>query len=288
MNYYSPLRYPGGKGKFSKFIQDLILDNNLLDCEYIEPFCGGSAVALALLFEGYARKIVINDYDPVVFAFWDAVINNTDELLKLITDTKLSIEEWNHAKHIHSDRKAHSNLEVGFATFLLNRVNRSGILKAGIIGGKGQLGVWKMDARYNIVDLKQRIEKIALKGNRIEIMNLDVLECIETLKERNPVKPLIYFDPPYYHKGPELYLNYFQHGDHVRISEYIKELKFSPWIVSYDNCVEINNLYSFAESKSYELNYSAGSIRSKGKELLFGSQGLKLPITGNQDLELVC
>jgi len=277
MNHYSPLRYPGGKGKFSSYIKAIIEQNNLLDCIYIEPFCGGAAVALSLLLEGYSRKIVINDFDSVIYAFWDSVLNHTEELIRLINDTELSIKTWEDAKQVHKNQEDHSNLEIGFATFLLNRVNRSGILKAGIIGGKEQSGVWKMDARFNRENLINRIEMIALKKNRIEIMNKDAISCLEEINSRNLSKAFVYLDPPYYHKGPDLYLNYFKHEDHVRIANYVKKLKFSPWLVSYDNCPEINNIYSFTTPEFYELNYSAGIVRSKGQEVLFSSDNITIP-----------
>lgn len=279
MKHYSPLRYPGGKGKFSNIVKEIISANDLFDCVYVEPFCGGSAVALTLLLEGYARKIIINDYDYVIYAFWESVINDTENLIRLINDTTLSIEEWELAKRIHKDISNHSILEIGFSTFLLNRVNRSGILKAGIIGGRAQDGKWKMDARYNKADLIDRIETIALKANRIEVMNQDAVDCLKEIQKRKLLKPFIYLDPPYYHKGPDLYLNYFEHKDHVRIAKYVETIKFSPWIVSYDNCPEIEKLYSFADSSLYELNYSAGSERTKGKEILFGDSQLIIPLT---------
>jgi DNA adenine methylase len=277
MNFYSPLRYPGGKGKFSDFLAALIERNNLLDCVYIEPFCGGSAVGLSLLFEGYAKKIVLNDFDRVIYSFWDSVLNHTSDLIKMINNTEFNLSTWEKAKAIHKNHADFESLEVGFATFFLNRVNRSGILKAGLIGGKTQNGKWKMDARFNKSDLIKRIEKIASLKNRIEIMNLDALECIDSIKERNNFKPIIYFDPPYYHKGPELYLNYFNHSDHLRIAQYIERIEFSPWIVSYDNCPEIREIYSFANSTDYKLNYSAGNTRIKGSELLFASDRLQIP-----------
>lgn len=52
-------------------------------------------------------------------------------------------------KNILLNSEKHSMLEIGFATFFLNRTNRSGILKAGVIGGKAQLGKWKIDVRFN-------------------------------------------------------------------------------------------------------------------------------------------
>ena len=49
--FNSPLRYPGGKNKLSAFIAKICIDNNISG-HYVEPYAGGSAVALFLLFEG--------------------------------------------------------------------------------------------------------------------------------------------------------------------------------------------------------------------------------------------
>ena len=38
---YSPLRYPGGKGKLSRYMAALVRANGLSDGTYIEPYAGG-------------------------------------------------------------------------------------------------------------------------------------------------------------------------------------------------------------------------------------------------------
>lgn len=54
----SPLRYPGGKYKLYPYISELMRKN---ECStYIEPFGGGSALSLELLFMGLAKHIIIN------------------------------------------------------------------------------------------------------------------------------------------------------------------------------------------------------------------------------------
>ena len=42
----SPLRYPGGKNKLSKFIASICMENNISD-HYVEPYAGGSARSIA-------------------------------------------------------------------------------------------------------------------------------------------------------------------------------------------------------------------------------------------------
>ena len=52
MQNLSPLRYPGGKSKLADFIGLTIQNLNMPNCTYIEPFAGGSGVALSLLLNG--------------------------------------------------------------------------------------------------------------------------------------------------------------------------------------------------------------------------------------------
>jgi DNA adenine methylase len=149
MDFYSPLRYPGGKGKIANYFKRIFKDNLLYDGIYVEPYGGGCSVALALLYNEYASKVIINDLDRSIFAFWHSVLEETDELCKLIYDTPVTIENWEIQKQIQKNKEQHDLLDVGFSTFFVNRTNRSGIISAGVIGGRKQEGKWKLDARYN-------------------------------------------------------------------------------------------------------------------------------------------
>lgn len=115
----SPLRYPGGKGQMYDYIVDLIKQNNLIDCHYIEPFAGGAGVAIKLLQEGYVRKITINDFDRSIYAFWHSILNNTSQFIEKIHETEVSITEWHLQKSIQSNKVEAGLLELGFSTFFL-------------------------------------------------------------------------------------------------------------------------------------------------------------------------
>lgn len=275
-NFYSPLRYPGGKGKLSFYIRLLIENNFLTGGHYIEPYAGGSSVALSMLFNEYSSEIHINDIDYNIFCFWDSVINSNDLLCEMIEKTELSIENWKIQKSIQASPRNFKRIEVGFSTFFLNRTNRSGILNAGVIGGKKQLGYWKMNARFNKPELILRIQRIARYKDRINLYNLDAIDFINSIKTKLPYKSFYYFDPPYYKKGKELYLNYYNHSDHIKIANHIHSLNESFWLVSYDNDENINKLYSKYRQKVYDLNYHAGKA-SVGSEILVFSDKLIIP-----------
>lgn len=273
MEYYSPLRYPGGKGKVSGYFKQLFHDNLLYDGVYVEPYAGGASVALSLLFNQYASKIVINDIDRAIYGFWYSVLNKTEQLCALINDTPINVETWDKQREIQKN-KAHNNLlKVGFSTFFLNRTNRSGILNAGIIGGREQSGNWKIDARFNKKELISRIQRIALYKKNIELHNSDAVALVKTLRKTLPAKTLFYFDPPYYVKGKDLYLNYYQDKDHKEIASEIGKVGKQKWVVTYDNVQQIKSLYVPYRQANYTLNYSAAEA-SKGKEVMIFSNNL--------------
>lgn len=273
MDFYSPLRYPGGKGKVAEYFKQLYRDNLLCDGVYVEPYAGGASVALSLLMNEYASKIIINDIDRSIFAFWHSVLNKTDDLCRLIKDTPVSMDVWDNQRQIQKNKQECDLLEVGFSTFFLNRTNRSGILNAGAIGGRQQTGTWKIDARFNKEDLIGRINKIASFASRIDLRNTDAVELISQLKSHLPKNSLFYFDPPYFVKGKDLYLNYYKLSDHENVANHINKIKKQKWVVTYDSVNPISDLYKKYRQVKFQLNYSAGKV-SKGEELMIFSDDL--------------
>ncbi|TOD09223.1 DNA adenine methylase, partial [Vibrio parahaemolyticus] len=168
--FYSPLRYPGGKSKLTAYVVETLKLNELEGGTYVEPFAGGCAIAWYLLLEGHVENVWINDLDPAIHAFWYSVLNRTDDLCQLIENTDVTIEEWHIQKSIYANDRTNS-LELGFATFFLNRTNRSGIIKAGVIGGLEQNGNYLLDCRFNKERLIEQIRAIAACRDNIILTN---------------------------------------------------------------------------------------------------------------------
>lgn len=276
MDFFSPLRYPGGKGKVSKYFKKVFIENNLCDGTYVEPYAGGASVALSLLFSEFASKIIINDKDRSIYAFWNSVLKDPEALCKKIKDCKIDVSNWEKQRFIQKTKNEHDLLTLGFSTFFLNRVNRSGIIMAGIIGGRNQTGTWKMDARFNKVDLIKRIERIVSYSDRIKMYNMDAIGLIKKVEPKLKARSFFYLDPPYFEKGSVLYMNHYQMSDHENISNFISQLKNKKWIISYDSVDEIKNLYSQFRQLQYTINYSASST-SMGKEIMIYSDNLHIP-----------
>ena len=279
MKYYTPLRYPGGKTRLSNFMRFVFKDNNLIGEHYIEPYAGGAGVAFHLLHSGYTSHIHINDINKPLYSFWHSVLHDTDNICRLINDTPVDIHTWHKQKEIQNHPNENSILKLGFSTFFLNRTNYSGIINGGVIGGKNQEGTWKLDARYNKTDLISRIEKISRYNDQISIYNLDASKFIISVIPKLPPQSFIYFDPPYYNKGSDLYQNYYDHNDHLQISSLLKTLR-QKWIVSYDNVQEIQEIYHHYRNMTYELSYSAAE-HYRGAEIMFFSDNLQIPDVEN-------
>lgn len=284
-NYFTPLRYPGGKGKLAEYVKAIIVENQLTGGVYVEPYAGGAAVALELLILSYVDEIHINDLNPGVYAFWNSVLNETDALISLIESTPITMEQWHQQKSIQKSLDS-DNLSLGFSTFFLNRCNRSGILKGGVIGGKDQSGHWKLDARFNKPDLISRIRQISLFRDQITLHNRDAAELVTELSRSLPKKTLYYLDPPYYVKGKGLYDNFYAHNDHETVAKVVSSITQSHWIVSYDDVSEIRGMYANYRTLQYKLSYSAQS-RERGGEIMFFSPMLTIPeIPNNAPMHL--
>lgn len=273
---YTPLRYPGGKARFAPFIAELMRRNGLTDGHYLEPFAGGAGVALELLFHGFAEHIHINDADPAVAAFWRAATAQSHALIERVISEPVTIEAWHHWRSVMLGQTAGTALERGFATLFMNRTNRSGILKGGVIGGLAQSGSYKIDARFKRDVLAKRLERIAAHTSNIHVYEEDAHVLLTRCHEFLPARSLVYLDPPYYVKGAGLYRNFYEHADHERIAKLLKSRRFRrPWVVSYDNAEEIKTMYAYARALTYGLQYTA-QTHYEGKEVMFFSPGLSL------------
>lgn len=273
MPFYSPLRYPGGKRKLGPLIAAVIARNGLDDSTYIEPYAGGAGVAMHLLMNGPVPLVWINDADPRIAAFWLAVKHNSGELCDRIARTKVTVSEWHRQRAVQQSSRVR-RIDLAFSTFYLNRTSRSGVLQGGVVGGQRQEGRWKLDARYNKSELIHRIQAIARHRDRLRVTGLDAGELLASIQ--GATAAFVFLDPPYFHKRDRrLYRNEYEPEDHEEIASQLSTM--SPrWLLTYDNCEEVRDLYQGMRFRNFRLCYTAGEKRL-GRELLIAPAGLKVP-----------
>jgi DNA adenine methylase len=274
----SPLRYPGGKAKLFPFFAQLVRLNKLFSFEYCEAYCGGAGLAIRLLTNGFVDRVSINDIDDSIFAFWTSALRETDKFCKLIERTPITVREWKRQKCIWNAGTDSGLLELGFATYFLNRTNRSGIIDgAGPIGGYNQSGRWKIDARLTKAAQVDNLRALAKFTKQIKITRQDALPFFKAAADRNA---LTYLDPPYFVQGRNLYSNFYQEEDHIAIARDLTRRKKSRWVVSYDDVREIRKLYRGFTRVKYAPNYSANQ-KMIGSEIIFISDALAAPATAD-------
>lgn len=273
--YISPLRYPGGKARLAGYIDRLIGAQNPRPRHYAEPFCGGAGAALKLLVDGAVDRIHLNDADPGIAAFWRCVFEMSNEFASMIRHADVTIEAWRRESAIYSTPLGKNDLELGFATFFLNRCNRSGILRARPIGGFEQAGKWKIDARFNREALAQRIEFLGKYREKVSLTQQDGRDHIRSLAELGH-DVIAYVDPPYLVQGDRLYMDSLSSSDHQELSSVLSETPIK-WFLTYDAEARITeDLYSRHRCMQFEISHSA-QVRHLGVEYALFSDSLSVP-----------
>jgi len=276
VTFFSPLRYPGGKSSFTKVFLRIFDFNQLSINTYYEFYAGGAGAALELLLNKHVSNIVLNDADYHIYSFWNAIIYDTERFLKRIKETPITLQEWHRQKLVYDNPDKNEMIDVGFSTFFLNRTNRSGILlNAGPIGGKDQTGNYKIDVRFNKVNLSERITAIAKCESNITIYNEDAINLMNNLiVDIKKADSFLFLDPPYHDEGSKLYLNHYLEKDHVILRDFLFANKDFNWLMSYDNVDAIKELYLQFFNCLVDINYSLQAKKVE-KEIVILSDNLQ-------------
>ncbi|MCW2744861.1 MAG: adenine methylase [Mycobacterium sp.] len=274
MRYLSPLRYPGGKARLAPYLGRLLSEQTHRPVDYAEPFAGGAGAALRLLMEEHVQRIHINDLNPGIAAFWRCVFQCTESFARRIESTSMTMDVWYESRAVYQNPDHHSDFDLGFSTFALNRCNRSGILGARPIGGLDQLGRWKIDARYNGPTLANRVRVLGAYRNRVAISQQDGRSFISDLASGPGV--FFYVDPPYLVPGERLYMDPLGSADHEQLAEVLTAAR-APWLLTYDvNDRVTASLYPGFRTLEFNIKHTA-QRQHIGREYAVFSQDLRVP-----------
>lgn len=264
-------RYPGGKAKLIKSISkclDLYAVHK--EWEYREPFFGGGSVGLTFMTHcPQWGGLWINDKDVGVASLWTSVICYPEALKQKILDFTPSVDAFDEYKDCLSNKKNKPTtekeiVECGFQKLAIHQISYSGLgtKSGGPLGGRKQKSAYKIDCRWSPLYICKKINYLHAQFATFAIReqsctSYDFLDIIQT-----DGKALIYLDPPYYVKGNDLYQCGFLEEDHVRLAKALRKTEHA-WVLSYDDCSQIRDLYSWAVVETVNVNYSITATKNK-------------------------
>jgi len=258
----SPLRYPGGKSRaISQIIEHLPTNFS----EYREPFVGGGSLFIHLKQKRPDLKIWINDLNPELYCFWKYVQIDSEKLASEVlriknerTDGQALFNEL-----VNIEIKSLSEFERAMRFFVLNRITFSGTVES---GGYSQAAFEKRFTYSSI----ERLAQIGQLLDDVKITNSDYKELIGQRGE----DVFIFLDPPYlkavksklYGKKGILHTMF----DHREFADQMKNCD-SLWLITYDDCQEIRESFTFANIYEWQLQYGMNNYKQgkaeKGNEL---------------------
>ena len=270
----SPLRYPGGKSRAIPKILEQLPESF---SELREPFVGGGSVFINIRQKFPAVKVWINDLNYDLYCFWKIAQANTGELAGRITKIK---NETKNGRGLFDEfrgslNKNLSDFDRALRFFILNRITFSGTVDS---GGYSELAY---HSRFTHSSISRLLSLEPLLQN-VKITNLDYRDVIQ--EPGNNV--FVFLDPPYlvatksrlYGKNGDLHLGF----DHKKFADDMKNCQH-PWLITYDDSVEIRQNFSYANLYEWELQYGMNNYKqnnaAKGKELFITNYPSKEPLT---------
>jgi len=253
----SPFRYPGGKYYALRLILPFIV--GVPHDEYREPFLGGGNVFFA---KPKARYNWLNDLEPNLVTTYKVIADATcrQRLIEKVSNEVATRERHTEMKSM----KATSPLDIAYRTYYLNRTSYSGIINVpawGYADGKSSppqnWGKFIEQAGQKLVD--------------VQITRHDFSEVISARSRGETV--FMYLDPPYFHADQKrAYEMSFTTEDHERLGSLLRKTPYL-FCLSYDDCEEIRDLYSWAEIHERVWQYTTANVKGKnsrrdGRELV--------------------
>jgi DNA adenine methylase len=253
----SPYRYPGGKSKIIPYLYSHLQKEK--SKKLISPFTGGGSFELAMLDAGIVEELHMNDLDTGVYSLWWIIKHMPFVLVERLQSIVPNHKDYFIAQSIiKSDYQGVDIVEAAWASLLVNRLAYSGVSKANPLGGK-KGSKEALLSRWNPAELIRRIEKIHSMSHRIEITQENAVNLIEESYWLDDAT--IFIDPPYIHKGKDLYHCYYTEEDHRELSYLLNTLYCgfpgADLVVTYDYNEWLENLYDFPEKHIIGRKYSA-------------------------------
>jgi len=275
----TPIRYAGGKSRAIKIISPY-LDN---EKKIISPFMGGGSLEVNWASKGI--EVIGYDLFDALVNFWDMLLNNKDELVKVLKTITPTLEEYNRIKEI---LMRWENTQEMLKEWKTDHYKRDEVISLDNVTaaayyyfnhntsyGPGYLGwgssVYMKEDKWN--NMIKNIDKF-------NVPTLSVRQGSFENVLPNHMEDTLYLDPPYYLEkdgdnkmfaGVYPMKNIPIHHDgfnHELLRDLLLKHK-GKFVLSYNNCETIREYYKDFEQVFPTWNYSMGNGETrigKGRE----------------------
>jgi DNA adenine methylase len=275
----TPIRYAGGKSRAIKIISPY-LDN---EKKIISPFMGGGSLEVNWASKGI--EVIGYDLFDALVNFWDMLLNNKDELVKVLKTITPTLEEYNRIKEI---LMRWENTQEMLKEWKTDHYKRDEVISLDNITaaayyyfnhntsyGPGYLGwgssVYMKEDKWN--NMIKNIDKF--NGPTLSVRQGSFENVLP-----NHMEDTLYLDPPYYLEkdgdnkmfaGVYPMKNIPIHHDgfnHELLRDLLLKHK-GKFVLSYNNCETIREYYKDFEQVFPTWNYSMGNGETrigKGRE----------------------
>jgi DNA adenine methylase len=246
IRFRSPLRYPGGKQKAIDQIAKLLPQSAN---EFREPLVGGGSVYFHARTIGLAEKYWINDAFKELMSFWAVVQNRATcaKLMRELETLRTSFDSADDVKQyfLHArTEKTRSKYREALLFFFFNRVTFSGTTRAGGFSSAAS------QTRFTA----SSIERLTTMPEALDGTQITSTDFVPVITEPGE-DVFIFLDPPYF-TATKLY----GHGgslhafDHWKLAKILKQTRHR-FLITYDDCKEIRELYQWANITDWQLQY---------------------------------
>lgn len=246
----SPFRYAGGKF----YARKLILEHVPKHSSYIEPFAGGGSIFFA---KKKVKNNWLNDIDKDLINTFTIIRDRPEDLIEILKDEKASKERH---KYFKNEYKPKNDLERAYRWFYLNRTSYSGIMNM-------QNCFWGYGDKYSMrpENWPRAIRKTSEKLQDVKLTSYDFDKVIAEAED----DAFLFIDPPYFNADQDkFYAHSFKKDDHFRLEKILKKhSKRLKYLITYDDCVEIRELYDWADGiMDKTWNYTINRTDDQKKE----------------------
>lgn len=265
------ITWPGGKTRLLPEIVRLIPHD--IDT-YIEPFVGGGAVFLHLLFNSNINNFVIGDLNPDIYFMWEDLKNDCDDVYEYYCDVReryINTTSREDAKYMYNSvRKefndiCHSPYRTALFIFLsktcmngLWRTNKSGYFNQSC-GTNKPSGL-----EYD------KLKNLSYKLKNVHIWYGDYHGVIPYIKDGS----FVYLDPPYKQTEKTNDVKYvngeiFTDDDQVRLKKFCdKIIRYGGhFLQSNSDCKFFDDLYSDYDIFRVDIRRNVSANRAYRKSI---------------------